>query len=124
MLIALPVPTIDFSYAHSYDSGPDVHLAIVPVRLFSIGNLPITLPALLDTGASFSVFDKAVAGLLGIPDIESGEQRLVSPANEALGSASGYAYLHPVEIEFLSQNESAIGFVPGWDEGIDNLLGM
>jgi hypothetical protein len=36
-----------------------------------------------------------------------------------------YAYLHPIEIEFLGHRmRIPIGFVPSWDEGIDNLLGM
>jgi hypothetical protein len=87
--------------------------------------MPITLPALLDTGASFSVFDKAVASLLGIRDISPGTS--VSSVQQMRRSEMlpRYAYLHPIEIEFLGHRmRIPIGFVPSWDEGIDNLLGM
>src|SRR5690606_6993134 len=110
----------EFPAVWDYDSGPNVHTITVPVRVFGPGGLPFTLPALLDTGSAFSVFDKAVAELIGIQRIEAGERRIVQAADEV--DAGTDAFLHQVRMEFLGLPLLVpVAFVPAWPEGIDNL---
>ena len=115
------MPSVDFTAQYDYDAGPYVHLVYVPFRLFAASNLPLAQRAVLDTGASFSVFDRALAPLIGIDDIESGEALDLRTANDE----PHRAYLHDVQIEFLGFAMTVpVAFVPSWPEGIDNVLGM
>lgn len=123
---ASPMPTLDFDLDHDYNSGADVHQALVHVRVFKKDGIPLSLQALLDTGASFCSFDKDVAELIGIDNIESGEARHIAAANVDEGSGDyEIMYLHEVEIEFLGHKMNVpMGFVPTWPSGTQNLLGM
>jgi hypothetical protein len=115
------MPTVDFTAEYDYDAGPYVHLVYVPFRLFTAGQLPLAQRAVLDTGASFSVLDKALAPLIGIDHIESGEPLDLRTANDE----PHRAYLHDIQIEFLGFAMTVpVAFVPSWPEGIDNVLGM
>jgi len=120
------MPTLTFDLDHDYNSGPELHQALVHVRVFTKDGLPLSFQALLDTGASFCSFDKDVAELLGIDDIESGVPRRIAAADVDEGSGDHeIMYLHDVEIEFLGHKMNVpIGFVPTWPSGTQNLLGM
>lgn len=81
----------------------------------------MTVNALLDTGAEFSVFDKSLAQALGVVDISSGRALRLRTADER----EYVGYQHNVTIEFLGHRVSVpVAFCPDWPEGIDNLLGM
>ncbi|MEX2158667.1 MAG: retropepsin-like aspartic protease [Dehalococcoidia bacterium] len=113
---------IGLRYQHHYNGPDDYDLINVVVRVFGTNEAPpISINALLDTGAEHSVFDKALLPLLEIADVTVGTPYLVQTADnrEAMG------YLHDLDVEFLGyQFTVPVGFVPAWPEGIDNLLGM
>lgn len=122
---------ITFIFDKEYDyrrSGDDHRLQIV-VRLLADGSLPLTVNALLDTGAEYSVFDKALLPGLGIAEVTKvgspDDVIAIMPANLADESKKDVAYVHRIRIEWLGfQMTVPIAFCPSWDEGIDNLLGM
>jgi hypothetical protein len=96
----------------------DTHTVSLPIRL---ENLPYLVEAILDTGASVSVFDRALLPDLGISDVTVGTEIPVAVAN----GQRGKAYLHSLEIEILGHRLTVpIGFCPDWPEGTKNLLGM
>ncbi|MDA8333241.1 MAG: hypothetical protein M0027_18920 [Candidatus Dormibacteraeota bacterium] len=77
--------------------------------------------AILDTGATVSMFDLAHTAVAGIADVESGRPRDLVVANGA--QAQGYE--HDVAIEVLGMRLVVPGvFVPEWGTGTGNLLGM
>ena len=113
--------SLDFSVEHHYSAGPDDHTAEIQIRMFPTEGIPIAVTAILDTGASISIFDKSLLPLLGITDVTAGPEFEVMTAN----SARAKAYAHEVEIEFLGRRMRVlIGFCPAWPDGTPNLLGM
>ena len=77
--------------------------------------------ARIDTGAYMSCFDKAVARQLGINDLTTGTPVGATAANG--NHAQGYAF--PVTVALLGKSIIIpVAFVPDWDEGTPNLLGM
>ena len=69
--------TLSFLTKHSYDT---TKIGItVPVEL-AYGTNVVQVDAKLDTGASFCIFERAYAEMLGL-DVESGTKMLVSTAN-------------------------------------------
>lgn len=77
--------------------------------------------AIVDTGAWISVFDKALAPLLGIPDVRKGTRVRVTPAT----GKKGYGYVFQYDVVVLRQSlKIPIVFVPTWQPGTPNLLGM
>ena len=112
------MPTVDFDIVHVYDDEGEDNIP-VEVILNLPGDLPVAIDAIIDTGASFSVFDKSVAELLEI-DIPSGEEiTLRTASNEEF-----VAYKHPVDLEFLGIRLNAtVAFCPDWED-VENLLGM
>ena len=112
---------IEFEREYYYDGPADSHSAWVWVRLLPPSGPTIRVHALLDTGASFCVFDMSLAETLGITDVTMGEEVELSLANGS--PATGY--IHGVSLEFLEQDfDVPAVFCPAWPEGGDNLLGM
>ncbi len=107
-----------YDLEHDYDSDGN-HDIPVEVILNGQGNTPVVIDAIIDTGASISLFDKSVAQLLGI-DIPTGK-----PLKVRTASNDEYdAYIHPVDLEFLGLALNIpIAFCPAWDD-VTNLLGM
>ena len=96
----------------------DTHTVSLPIR---VENLPYLVEAVLDTGASVSVFDRALLPDLGISDVTTGTEIQVAVAN----GQRGRAYLHSLQIDILGHRLTVqAGFCPDWPEGTRNLLGM
>lgn len=93
------------------------HKISVPVR---VENLPFLIDAVIDTGATVSVFDRALLPSLGI-DIVSGREISLVVAN----NRRDIGYLHSLQIEiFGRQLIIPVAFSLAWPEGTSNLLGM
>lgn len=93
---------------------------IVPVILDPRG-LQVSVPAVLDTGAWTSMFDKALAGPLGISDIATGTAIHGTTAN----GEESTGYRHDIELGVLGQILTVpVAFFPDWPDGVTNLLGM
>jgi hypothetical protein len=76
-MVTLVAYTLCFLTTHSYDTAK---IGItVPVELAYDTNV-VQVDAKLDTGASFCIFERAYAEMLGL-DVESGTKMLVSTAN-------------------------------------------
>jgi hypothetical protein len=71
--------TLSFLTKHSYDTTK-VGIT-VPVELANCTNV-VQLDAKLDTGASFCIFERAYAEMLGL-DVVSGTKMMLSTANSA-----------------------------------------
>ena len=112
---------LDFAVEHDYSAGPDDHEVTVQVRLFPIAGIPLVVTALVDTGASISMFDKSLMPLLGIVDVATGQKFEITAANNQVADA----FAHDIEIEFLGRRLMVpLGFCPAWPDGTPNLLGM
>jgi hypothetical protein len=104
---------LDYAYSGNH--------VVVPVRLFPAGRPPITVNAVLDTGAAISFFDRALLPILGITDVSSGTKIPLTAANN--DPADGYAF--PVHLEIFGAPMTVpLTFSPDWPEGTTNLLGM
>lgn len=105
------MPTISYSSVESYTG----HAIWVPVILHGLTSA--TTLAVLDTGASISVFNQGFAQAIGITDLHSGTSRV-------MGSASGApdtAYIHVVSIEVWGRKLPVPIAFGTWNY---NLLGM
>jgi len=71
--------TLSFRAKHSYD--PTKIGITVPVELIHGTNV-VQVDSKLDTGASFCIFERAYAQMLGL-NVETGTKVLVSTANSA-----------------------------------------
>src|SRR5436305_839739 len=69
--------TLTFSLKHNYDSTKTG--ITVPVELSNGSNI-VQVDARLDTGASFCIFERTYAEMLGL-SVESGSEAFVSTAN-------------------------------------------
>jgi hypothetical protein len=115
------MPTLDFAVEHDYSARPEDQELAVQIRLFPTAGIPLVVTALVDTGASISLFDRSLLPLLGISDVTTGYKFEVMAANNQTADA----YAHDVKIEFLgTQLLVPIGFCPTWPDGTPNLLGM
>ncbi len=97
------------------------HAVRVPVRLRD-SKTPYVIMAILDTGATYSVFSKSHAGPLGIADITTGSEPLIlTVAN----GATDTAYIHTITLECFGRIYRApVAFCPTWPDDVPNLLGM
>jgi hypothetical protein len=98
------------------------------VRLFSrAGGLPLTAPALLDTGSETTVLSTIWAPQIGIADVTVGSQgveRFIE-ASKPPTDPGDPGYIHLVEVEWLGIRRSIpVAFVPAWSDEMENLLGM
>ena len=121
--------TLTFDQEYDYRRSDDDHRLQIVVRLLPEAGPPLTVNALLDTGAEYSIFDRALLPGLGIANVTSVSSPDnvigVMPANLADETRKDVAYVHPIRVEWLGyQMTVPIAFCPTWDEGIDNLLGM
>ena len=115
---------ISFADQYYYNGAADDHRPFVVVRLFPAGGPPLTVNALLDTGAEWSVFSKALAPDLGIPDVTQNALRSI-PLQTADNSPERFGFVHEVELEWLGYRLPVpIVFVREWPDDIDNLIGM
>jgi len=117
------MPSLDFTHEHDYRAGPDDHSPEVQIRIFpkGIGSVPVAITAVLDSGASVSMFDKSLLGLFGIADIATGQKGEVRTANNEIADA----FVHNLDIEFLGRQMTIpVMFSPVWPDGTPNLLGM
>lgn len=115
---------INFAEQYYYDGADDDHRPLVVVRLFPPNAPPLTINALLDTGAEWSVFSKALAPDLGIPDVTQGALRTV-PLQTADNTPERLGFVHEIELEWLGNRLTVpIAFVREWPDDIDNLIGM
>lgn len=115
------MPSLDFPVEHDYNNGPDDHEVAVQIRLFPTAGIPLVINALIDTGASISMFDRSLVPLLGIADVTTGFKFQVTAANNQISDA----YAHDIALEFLGQRMTVpVGFCPSWPDGTPNLLGM
>ena len=106
---------------HEYSYNPADHTVNVPIRVLVPSRPPLTVIALLDTGAATSCFDRALCPVLGISDIGQGQPIPIRLANNDQRTG----YVHQVEIEFLGHRMTIpVVFSPDFPEGTDNLLGM
>ena len=105
-----------FPSTYSYSS----HRCIVPVVLDPTG-IGVSVQAVIDTGAWTTVFDKALASLVGIPDITAGREIGGTAANGE--EATGYQFDVPLGI-LGHRLIVPVAFFPGWPIGVPNLLGM
>lgn len=115
---------ITFSQKYYYDGADDDHRPVVVVRLFPTAGPPLTVNAILDTGAECSVFSKGLASHLGITDITDGAIRTVR-LQTADNSPERHGFVHEIDVEWLGYRFPApIAFVREWPDDIDNLIGM
>jgi len=84
--------TLTFAVLHEYDAGEGG--ITIPVRL-SIGQQFVQLPAKLDTGCSYCIFQRGYGESLGL-DIESGQ-----PEHIGTPTGSFLAYGHGVTLSVL-----------------------
>lgn len=89
----------------------------------SFGDLTWTVKALVDTGAPFTLFDRATADALGIPIRQSGERR-----SHQIGGGTHLAQVERVQITLppfndLSWESDVDFFVDDWEMPFAGLLG-
>ncbi|MBI2050768.1 MAG: retropepsin-like domain-containing protein [Parcubacteria group bacterium] len=102
--------------AFPYFKKGSQHFPIVPVTL-TRGNNRITIEALIDSGASFSVFRPEVAEYLGIPITNGARIQLSGIGGKITG------YLHTLTVQFGSKKfPCKIIFSPEFNVSF-NLLG-
>lgn len=106
-------------FLHERRYGGDDEIDVV-LRIF-VGDLPVSVNAILDTGAMNSIFAIWWAPHLGVTDVKSGRPFPVKTAD----NRESTAYLHDLDVEFFGQRMTVpVGFVPDWTDATDNLLGM
>ncbi|MCH8919209.1 MAG: retroviral-like aspartic protease [Chloroflexi bacterium] len=111
--------TIAFSQEFAY---PGQRRASLIIEVVPPTGATFELRVVLDTGASISKFDHALAARMGITNIRE-TSRIIQP--RAVDNASTVGYVHPVTINFLGRQLTIpIVFCPDWPAGGDNLLGM
>lgn len=109
---------LEFFRSHEYEPGDEIR---IPIRLNTSGAEPFAVTAVLDTGASYSLFDSGLAPDLGIGDLHSGQRISLRLANNE--PAEGFTF--DVEMEILGHELMAsVIFCPGFRSGVDNLLGV
>jgi hypothetical protein len=113
--------TIRFRQEFAYDGPADDDQIIVTIRIFPPNGPPLWQNALLDTGAEYSLFDRALLPLLRIANLTSGRPYKVDLANNERKDA----YLHNLDIEFGGHRITVpVGFSNDFPEGVVNVLGM
>lgn len=109
---------LSFEREHRYNTGSD--LVWVSIRVH-VNARPFAVGALLDTGSWITVFDHALAPLLGISDVTTGQPGSFTAAN----GQEDEGYIHPLELEFVGRRFTVpVGFIPAWPTGRPNILGM
>ena len=112
-------PHLWFHSEYSYN--PTEHSVSVPIRILVPLQPPLTVKALLDTGAAISCFDRALCPVLGIGDIRQGRDIPIRLANNE--QLTGY--VHQIDIEFFGHRMTIPAvFCPDFPEATENLLGM
>lgn len=88
----------------SYQLFRDSYYPIIPVKIIANGK-EVNTPAIVDSGASISIFSGSVARQIGI-NIESGEKRIFQGA-----SAKMVGYVHKVRMKIAgSEIECKVAF--------------
>ena len=106
--------TLVFSRSHSYN--PSLRGIVVPVHLEN-GGSRVGIKAIVDTGASHCVFERAYAEVLGL-DVEAGEPITFRSAGGGVDAFGHWVALEAMGMRF----ESLVYFFA--DHGISrNLLG-
>ncbi|HYL98412.1 MAG TPA: aspartyl protease family protein [Blastocatellia bacterium] len=88
--------TLSFLTKHSYDTTKTG--ITVPVEL-AYGTNVVQVDAKLDTGASFCIFERAYAEMLGL-DVESGTKMLVSTANSTFECFGHWLRMTAIAFQF------------------------
>lgn len=107
--------TVTFRYTHNYADQKQNGIT-VPVQL-SVGTQAVRLPAKLDTGASYCIFQREYGEILGL-NIEAGQQTTFATAN-----SSFVAYGHEVMIACFEWQFNSTVFFPREREIRRNVLG-
>lgn len=109
--------TLRFAREHGY-AGDKISIRVLLRGAFG---REVYASAYLDTGASISVFDNALASVLGIHDVASGRAITLSVAD---GRATT-GYVHDVDLTILGYDLVVpVCFCPEWPPDTRNLLGM
>jgi len=113
--------TIRFRQEFFYNGPASDDQIVVNLRVFPPNGPPLSQIAILDTGAEYSLFDKALLPLLGIANMTTGVRYNVDLADEQ----RKVAYLHNLDIEFEGHRLNVpVGFSDDFPEGVGNVLGM
>ena len=105
---------LEFDTLHDY--GPDKDSIEISVTL-RFGELTVSFPAQLDTGATFCVFERSYAEILGL-SVESG-----MPLRFSTAMGSFDAYGHTVTLETLGYSFDVTVYFAAHESFTRNVLG-
>jgi hypothetical protein len=106
--------THQLTFASLYDYGTD---AIIIPTILRLGNRAARADAYLDTGATFCIFKREIAGLLGL-EVETGE-----PLRLSTVTGSFDAYGHMLTLETLGYSFDVTVYFAARESFTRNVLG-
>lgn len=112
------VTRLEFSGSLGYPDGHEIRLEIT-VR--GVDGQTLAVEAVLDTGASASIFNVAVLRRVGVADISTGESATI----HLVDGRSIHGFVHLLELQVAGVNVRAPAFFSeALPEDMDNLLGL